>query len=179
LQQVEQRIALTVGTLSKALGSVGGFIAGPRAAIDALINTARSFIYTTALPPACSAAALAALRIVEEEPQRRARVLALASSLRNELRAMGYDCGDSASPIIPVILGESSAALRASEFLKQRGIFVPAIRPPTVPPGSARLRISLMATHEDGQIAQLLAALRELRKDLPAHSPLEKETAEP
>jgi 8-amino-7-oxononanoate synthase len=179
LQQVEQRIALTVGTLSKALGSVGGFIAGPRAAIDALINTARSFIYTTALPPACSAAALAALRIVEEEPQRRARVLALASSLRNELRAMGYDCGDSASPIIPVILGESSAALRASEFLKQRGIFVPAIRPPTVPPGSARLRISLMATHEDGQIAQFLAALRELRKDLPAHSPLEKETAEP
>ena len=163
LQNVEDRIALTVGTLSKALGSVGGFVAGPRAAIDTLINHARAFIYTTALPPAASAAALAALKIVERQPQRRRRVLALAAHVKQTLTTLGFDCGDSASPIIPVILGTAESALAAAAFLHDRGIWVPAIRPPTVPRNAARLRISLMATHTDAQVEQLLAAMRALR----------------
>jgi 8-amino-7-oxononanoate synthase len=163
LQNVEERIALTIGTLSKALGSVGGFVAGPKAAIDTLINHARSFIYTTALPPATSAAALAALKIVAREPQRRRRVMHLAAHVRQSLVTMGFDCGDSASPIIPVILGSAQSALAAAAFLRDRGIWVPAIRPPTVAPNSARLRLSLMATHTDAHVEQLLAAMRALR----------------
>jgi 8-amino-7-oxononanoate synthase len=164
LQQVEKRIGITVGTLSKALGSVGGFVAGAREVIETLVNKARSFIYTTALPPACAAAALVALKVVENEPGRRARVLKLAQHVRRELCAMGYSCGDSMSPIVPVILGDPAMALKGAAFLKERGLFVPAIRPPTVPPNTARLRISLMATHTDGQVEQLLEAMREMKK---------------
>ena len=156
------RIALHIGTLSKALGSIGGFVAGPREAIDTLINTARPFIYTTALPPACSAAALASLRIVAREPQRRARVLTLAAHVKAELVGMGFDCQDGQSPIIPVIMGSAAAAVEAAAFLRARGIYVPAIRPPTVPPNTARLRIALMATHTDAHIARLLEAMHQL-----------------
>lgn len=165
LQAVEHLITLSVGTLSKALGSIGGFVAGPRPAIDMLINSARSFIYTTALPPACSAAALAALRIIQREPARRQRVMTLAAHVKQELTALGYHCGDSASPIIPVMLpgGTAETALRAATFLQDRGLWVPAIRPPTVPPNSSRLRISLMATHTDAHVEQLLQAMRALR----------------
>lgn len=158
------RVALHIGTLSKALGSIGGFVAGPQEAIDTLINTARPFIYTTALPPACSAAALASLRIVAREPRRRARVLALAAQVKAELVQMGFACQDSRSPIIPVILGSAAAAVEAAAFLRARGLYVPAIRPPTVPPNTARLRISLMATHTEAHVAQLLEAMRELRR---------------
>jgi len=155
------RIAVHVGTLSKAFGSLGGFVAGPQEAIDTLINAARPFIYTTALPPACAAAALASLRIIQRAPQRRARVLALAGYVKAELVRLGFDCRDSASPIIPVVLGSAERALAAAAFLRERGIYVPAIRPPTVPPHTARLRISLMATHTDAHIEQLLAAMRQ------------------
>jgi 8-amino-7-oxononanoate synthase len=166
LQGVEHRIDVTVGTLSKALGSLGGFVVGARPVIDTLINAARSFIYTTALPPACAAAALAALRIVEREPARRRRVCAMAEHVRRELRALGYDCGDSTTPIVPVILGDVSHALLAAEKLRQRGLFVPAIRPPTVPPNGSRLRLSIMTTHTDTHIERLLNAMRELAPEL-------------
>jgi len=164
LQGVEGEMDVTVGTLSKALGSVGGFVCGSGAVIETLINAARSFIYTTARPPACAASALAALRIVQREPQRRERVMGLAGAVKRALLEMGFDCGDSASPIIPVILGEPEAALKAAAFLRERGIWVPAIRPPTVARGTARLRISLMATHSDEDVEQLLVAMRDLRK---------------
>jgi 8-amino-7-oxononanoate synthase len=163
------RIALHVGTLSKALGSIGGFIAGPQAAIDPLINTARPFIYTTALPPACSAASLASLNIIQREPQRRQRVMQLAGHVKAELIAMGFDCQDSQSPIIPVILGSADNALAAAALLRDRAIYVPAIRPPTVPPNSARLRISLMSSHTDAHIEQLLDAMRALREQRSDH----------
>jgi 8-amino-7-oxononanoate synthase len=166
LQGVEDRIDVTVGTLSKALGSLGGFVAGPRTVIDTLVNAARSFIYTTALPPACAAAALAALRIVEREPTRRQRVNALAVHVRRELRSLGYDCGDSTTPIVPVILEDASRALRAAEKLRQRGIFAPAIRPPTVPLNGSRLRLSFMTTHTDAQVERLLDTMRDLAPDL-------------
>jgi 8-amino-7-oxononanoate synthase len=166
LQGVEERVDVTVGTLSKALGSLGGFVAGPLAVIDTLINAARSFIYTTALPPACAAAALAALRIVEREPARRRRVNQLAQRVRVELRQMGYDCGDSVTPIVPVILGDAVRALTAAAQLRDRGLFVPAIRPPTVPPHGSRLRLSFMTTHTDGQVERLLDAFRDLVPEL-------------
>ncbi|MGN6369537.1 MAG: 8-amino-7-oxononanoate synthase [Phycisphaerae bacterium] len=170
LQGVEEQIDVTVGTLSKALGSIGGFVCGDADVIEMLINAARSFIYTTALPPASAGAALAALRIVQREPHRRQRVLALAARIKQALLDMGFQCGESASPIIPVILGEPGAALAAADYLRDRGIWVPAIRPPTVPRGSARLRISLMATHTDADVEQLLHAMRGLR-ETPALSP--------
>jgi 7-keto-8-aminopelargonate synthetase-like enzyme len=163
----ESRVALSIGTLSKALGSLGGFIAGPRAAVDSLMNHARSFIYTTALPPACAAAALAALRIIQREPARRQRVLNLAAHVRKELTALGFDCGDSQSPIVPVILGDSARAVQASQFLREQGLYIPAIRPPSVPPNSARLRISLMATHTDAHLERLVAACRKLAAKCP------------
>jgi 8-amino-7-oxononanoate synthase len=168
LQQAEGGVDVTIGTRSKALGSLGGFVAGPRAAIDTLINEARAFIYTTALPAACAAAALAALKIIVREPERRVRVRAVADRVRRELVGQGYDCGDSATPIIPVIMGSSTKALVASTFLRKRGLFVPAIRPPTVAPNGSRLRISLMATHSDSQIDKLLDALREFAANGPA-----------
>lgn len=163
-QGVSPSIALSIGTLSKAFGSIGGFVAGPRNAINTLINAARSFIYTTALPPACSAASLAALRIIESPDgrQRRQHVLALAHHVRRELQAMNFDCGRSQTPIIPIILGTPERALAAAARLRDRGLWVPAIRSPTVPRSQARLRISLMATHTDSQVEQLLAELRHL-----------------
>jgi 7-keto-8-aminopelargonate synthetase-like enzyme len=162
MQGVAGRIDVCVGTLSKALGAVGGFVTGRKVIIETLINAARSFIYTTALPPACAAAALAALRIVEREPGRRERVCRLAEHVRGELRGLGYDCGKSVTPIIPIILGDAGKTVAASERLRERGLFIPAIRPPTVPPNSARLRVSLMATHTDAQVERLIEAFREL-----------------
>ncbi|NNM88847.1 MAG: aminotransferase class I/II-fold pyridoxal phosphate-dependent enzyme, partial [Phycisphaerae bacterium] len=163
LAGVENHIAASVGTLSKSIGSIGGFVCGSQALIDTLVNEARSFIYTTALPPGCSAAALTALTIMARRPQLRRRVMALAAYVRDHLRAMDFDCGHSGSPIIPVICGSAEAALEASEVLRQSGIFVPAIRPPTVAPGTARLRLSLMATHGDDQIEFLLKQMARLR----------------
>ncbi len=163
LAGVENHIAASVGTLSKALGSIGGFVCGSQALIDTLVNEARSFIYTTALPPACSAAALTALTIIARRPQLRRRVLALAAYVREHLKTLDYDCGHSCSPIIPVICGSAESALEASEVLKQNGIFVPAIRPPTVAPGTARLRLSLMATHSDDQVELMLKQMGRLR----------------
>jgi 8-amino-7-oxononanoate synthase len=166
LQNVEDRIALSISTLSKALGSLGGFVTGPCTAIDYLINHARSFIYTTALPPACAAAALASLKIIEREPARRHRVADLANHVRHELAALGFNCGHSATPIIPVILGDPETALRAAAFLRDKGLYIPAIRPPTVPPHTARLRLSLMATHTDTHIDHLLTTFRALKSVL-------------
>ncbi len=163
LQGAEPDIAVTVGTLSKALGSMGGFVTGPAEVIEALVQRARSLIFTTAMPAACSAAAIAALDIVRGEPQRRRRLLAVSQQVRKSLEEMGFHCGRSTTPIIPVLLGEAATAVAAAEWLKSKGIFIPAIRPPTVGPGTSRLRISLMATHSDGDINQLLERMAELR----------------
>ena len=158
--QNETRVALSVGTLSKALGSIGGFVTGPRAAIETLINSARPFIYTTALPASASAAALKAIEITRRDPARRERVLKLAAQVKHELETLGFSCGDSVTPIIPVMMKDSETALRVAAYLRERGIWVPAIRPPTVK--EARLRISLMTTHRDSQIESLLSAMRDL-----------------
>ncbi len=163
LQHVEPNIAVTVGTLSKAFGCVGGFVAGSAPMVETLVQKARGFIYSTALPAACSAAALVALEIIQREPERQVRVLESAARVKAALQAMGYNCGQSCTPIIPVLLGKSQTALAAAEWLKSNGIFVPAIRPPTVPPNTARLRISLMATHTDEDIEELLRQMKSMR----------------
>ncbi len=159
LQGVEGEIDLTVGTLSKALGGIGGFLAGSREIIEWVVNTAGAFIYTTALPPAACAAAMAALDLVEREPQRRARVLALADRLRRELSGRGWDLGGSQSQIIPLIVGPADRAVELAAHLEADGLLAPAIRPPTVPTGRSRIRISLCADHSDEDLDRLMSAL--------------------
>jgi 8-amino-7-oxononanoate synthase len=154
---------LRVGTLSKALGSAGGFVAGPRRMIDLLVNRARSAIYSTAIAPAAAAAALAALGVVRS---------AEGDALRTRLRGFVQRVAPGhATPIVPVVLGPEEAALAASAALLERGLFVPAIRPPTVPPGTSRLRVTLSAAHTDAQVDALAAALAALVAGAPSRAP--------
>lgn len=158
---LEDRVPIRVGTLSKALGCVGGFVAGSRSLIEWLVNRARPYIFSTAAPAVTAAAALAALDIVENEPRRRRELLARSDGLRSRLADQGWNIGRSASQIIPIIVGQPSRAVALSAALRERGLFVPAIRPPTVPEGEACLRISLTCGHTDDMIAQLLEVLEE------------------
>lgn len=155
----ESEIDVVVGTLSKALGGIGGFVAGSAAFIEWLVNTAGAFIYTTALPPAACAAAMAALEVVDSEPDRRHRLLERAATLRRELAARGLDTAGSASQIVPLVIGDAEATVRLADRLLDEGLLVPAIRPPTVPRGSARLRISLHCEHTPSDVSRLLAAI--------------------
>jgi len=156
-------VTATVGTLSKALGGVGGFVAARREVIDLIVNRARSFIYTTALPAAACEAARAALDILRAEPERRERLRALSRSLRDRLRQAGLDVPEGETPIVPVVVGEPERALALAAALLEKGIFCPAIRPPTVPPGTSRLRISLTAEHTEEDVERLAGALVEAR----------------
>jgi 8-amino-7-oxononanoate synthase len=150
---------IRIGTLSKALGAAGGFVCGSRALVQWLANRARSYVFSTAQPAAASAAACAALDIVVAEPERRTRLLARAEQLRGELRERGWNTGRSASQIIPIVVGEPGAAVGISAALRERGFWVPAIRPPSVPAGESLLRLSLTAGHAEEMIAGLLGAL--------------------
>jgi 8-amino-7-oxononanoate synthase len=144
-----------VGTLSKALGAQGGFVCGSRLLIDYLVNCARPYIFSTALAPPAAAAARQAVSLVQAEPERRRHLLALAGRLRDGLGAPGHPH----SQIVPLIVGEAAAAVRLSARLEECGLLVPAIRPPSVPEGTARLRISLTAGHAEEDVRRLLAAL--------------------
>ena len=157
------RVTVQMGTLGKALGCAGAFIAAGREIVDLLVNRARSFIYTTALAPPIVAAAGAALDLVAREPERRAYLLTQSAELRRRLAALGLDVPPGDGPILPVIVGDSDAAMRWSSALLERGVFVTAIRPPTVPRGTARLRVTLMATHDAAALAHatnVFAAVR-------------------
>jgi 8-amino-7-oxononanoate synthase len=146
---------LRVGTLSKTLGSLGGFVAGTRPVVELIVNTARPYIFTTAPTPADAAAAHAALRVVQS-PE--------GAALTTRLRAVVDRVAGVAhpSPIIPVVIGGDAEAVEASRALLERGLLVPAIRPPTVPSGTSRLRVTLSAAHSDEQVGRLLAALENL-----------------
>jgi 8-amino-7-oxononanoate synthase len=146
-----------MGTLGKALGGAGAYLAGSRALIDLIVNRARSFVFTTGLAPAAVAAAGAAIAVVQREPERRRRVLTHAEKLRHGLRAMGLDAGGD-THIVPVLLGDNRATLSFAAALLERGVLVHPIRPPTVPAGTARLRVTPMATHTDAQLDQALEA---------------------
>lgn len=153
-----QCVAL-VSTFGKAFGLHGAFVAGPRVVIDFLVNRARPFVFSTATAPLVVAALRASLEVAQAEPARREAVHALAGRLRRHLRDAGLDCGRSSGPIVPVILGDNLAALNAAAALQQSGFDVRAIRPPTVEPGTARLRISVHADHTEPEIDSLAAAL--------------------
>ena len=163
---LESDTAASVGTLSKALGGIGGFVSASREVCDLIVNRGRSFIYTTALPAAACEAARAALAIVRAEPERRRQVLALAERLRGALQEKGFDSGQSASQIVPVLVGAPERALALAAALLEKGIFCPAIRPPTVPPGTSRLRVSLTAEHTEEDLERLVSALDDARRDI-------------
>ncbi|QCF26606.1 8-amino-7-oxononanoate synthase [Hydrocarboniclastica marina] len=155
----EEDVPLVVGTLGKALGTAGAFIAGPRLLIDYLVQFARPYIYTTAMPPAIAAATLVSLRLAEDEVWRRDHLQALIVRFRKETAALGYRLMASSTPIQPLLIGDAREASRLSQALLGRGIAVSAIRPPTVPEGSARLRVTLTSAHSHADLDQLLDAL--------------------
>jgi 8-amino-7-oxononanoate synthase len=157
-EMLEGLTVARVGTMSKTLGSLGGFVAGPTALIELLVNAARSYIFTTASTPADAAAGLAALNIVRSGEGERLcqRLASLVARV-----APGHQ-----SPIVPVVLGSEQRALDASAKLLSQGLWVPAIRPPTVPHGTSRLRVTLSAAHTDDQVSALIAGLEEVRRDV-------------
>jgi 8-amino-7-oxononanoate synthase len=161
---VEQHVDVTVGTLSKAIGSMGGFIAGPAVLADTIRNTSRAYIYTTAPPPAVCAAAMAGLEIIRTQPRRREELLQKAHCLRQALNDAGLDTGDSASQILPVVIGPAGRAMQVSRDLLAEGFLVPAIRPPTVPKGTSRLRISLCWGHTSEEIGKFHRTLVKILK---------------
>lgn len=154
--------AIQTVTLSKAAGGAGGFLVGDRAAIDLIRSRARSFIFTTACPPAVCAAGLAAIDLIEAGDEARAKLWENVAHLTQGLRGLGFDLRDSQAPIVPIVLGSNDRALKASQALWDAGLFAPAIRPPTVPEGQSRLRISVTAMHEVTHLDRLLDALRKL-----------------
>ena len=159
-------IDVMMGTFSKALASEGGFVSGSRDLIDYLVNTARSFIFSTALSPATIAVSRQALKIVRTEPQARKTLLNNARWFRGELRDSGFSVPDYPTQIISVVLGRPDVAVRFSERLMEKRIFVSAIRPPTVPAGTSRLRIGIMATHTKEDLTRATAAIKDVGREL-------------
>lgn len=153
---------LQMGTLSKALGSIGGFVAGPQEAVELIRNKARSFIYTTALAPACAAAALEALRVAQEEPVWRRRLWDNVGRWTSGLKRLGCDVICEGSQIVPVRVGTNHDTMALARALFEAGVFAPGIRPPTVPEGSARIRTSLTALHTEGDLETALRAFEEV-----------------
>lgn len=160
---LEGRVPVVMGTLSKALGAQGGFVAGGRTLCDYLRTRDRGFVFTTALAPAAAGAAMAALDIVRDEPGRRRRLHALVARLVAGAEALGYAVLPTDSAVIGILIGEAADALAVAAVLREHRVWAPAIRPPSVPEGTARLRLTVMATHEDHHIDRALDALAAAR----------------
>lgn len=160
------RVDIHMGTLGKALGGIGAYVAGSRELIDWLVNRARSFVYTTGMPPAAAASALAALDLVEREPERRQRLWDNTRFLSDGLRGLGYRIGDSRSQILPVIIGDTPQTMALAEATLRRGVFAHGIRPPTVPEGTSRIRVTPMATHTRAQLERTLDAFESAGKEV-------------
>lgn len=154
-----------MATLGKAAGVFGAFVAGEPVLIDYLLQKSRSYIYTTAMPPALCTALLVALEVIEHDEARRLHLQRLIELLRSKLRLQCWRLAESITAIQPLIVGGNEQALRLSEYLMDSGILVPAIRPPTVPKGSARLRISLSAAHSEEDVLQLVVALQQAERE--------------
>jgi len=169
---LSEEVDLVIGTLGKALGSYGAYICASRELSEYLLNAARSFVFSTALPPPVLAAAEAGLGLLEAEPQRVERLRANATALRDGLAAEGLSPGGGESQIVPLEIGDAGRTMELCERLLERGIFAQGIRPPTVPAGSSRLRFTAMATHEEEELRQAArevgAAARELGIATPA-----------
>lgn len=154
-------VQVLVGTLGKAFGTAGAFVAGSEELIETLVQFARPYIYTTSQPPALACATLKSLELLRSEHWRREHLNALIKRFRDGAQAIGLELMDSATPIQPILIGDSGRALQLSQLLRERGLLVTAIRPPTVPAGSARLRVTLSAAHSLEQLELLLEALAE------------------
>jgi glycine C-acetyltransferase/8-amino-7-oxononanoate synthase len=154
-----------MGTLGKALGGFGAYVAGSRALRELLINRCRSFVFTTALPPAVMAMGIAAIDLVMREPERRQALWSNRERLKIGLTELGYSLGNSCSQILPLMIGDPTRCMKLSEAALQRGVFAQGIRPPTVPPGTSRLRITVMATHRLEHIEQALETFKDLKQD--------------
>lgn len=155
---VESRVPFHMGTLGKALGSSGAYVVGPRDMIEYLINTSRPFMFTTAPPPGTVAAAAAALAVVQREPERRARLWSNQRRLLDGLRQLGFRLTPTVSPILPILIGSAPKALAFAEHLLANGVFAPAIRPPTVPDSTSRIRVTVTSEHTSEQIDEALRA---------------------
>ncbi|MFZ5802480.1 MAG: 8-amino-7-oxononanoate synthase [Candidatus Omnitrophota bacterium] len=155
-------VDVVTGTLSKALGGLGGFAAASETVIDYLINKARPFIFATALPPACCASALKAIELLKTEPALRTKLWKNAETLHAGIQKAGFNLSPLTSPILPVILGEEQRAVEVSQGLLDRGLLVPAVRYPTVAKGKARLRVTACAVHDDASCDLLISSLSSL-----------------
>ncbi len=160
------KIDVVMGTLSKALGSVGGYVAGKAVLKKYLTNCARQFIYTTAPSPAASGAALGALEVIEEDPGLRARLWQHTRLMREGLLALGFDLMDSEGPIISMVIGDTRKAILLHETLKKKGVFAPVIRPPTVPRNTDRIRLSILSTHTREDLDYFLSVMKKLKGTL-------------
>ncbi|MFP3851019.1 8-amino-7-oxononanoate synthase [Pseudomonas sp. W5-01] len=154
-------VPVLIGTLGKSFGTAGAFVAGSEELIETLIQFARPYIYTTSQPPALACATLKSLELLRTEHWRREHLAALIKQFRAGAQALGLELMDSFTPIQPILIGDSGRALRLSQLLRERGVMVTAIRPPTVPAGSARLRVTLSAAHSEAQVQLLLQALEQ------------------
>jgi 8-amino-7-oxononanoate synthase len=157
---VEKDVDVIMGTLSKAMGSQGGFVCGKKELIDYMVNFCRSFIYTTSLSPSSCAAALKSIELIEKEPERRKKLLSLSQKFREDLKRKGFDTGASESQIIPLMAGSVEKATGLSKRFFENGIFAPAIRPPTVPDNECRIRFSLTSGHTEDDVRKVLQVLQ-------------------
>lgn len=157
---------IVIGTLSKAVGAEGGFAAGSAVFIDFLLNHARTFIFQTAIPPASCAAAHEAFNIIEASREKRQLLFSYISMIRTSLKNMGYVVKGDHTPIIPVVIGDAHKTVIFAEKLQGKGIYAPAIRPPTVAPGESRIRITITSDHSMGDIDDLLKTFHSIGKEL-------------
>jgi 8-amino-7-oxononanoate synthase len=169
---LEDDVDLVMGTFSKSMASVGGFIAGDETVIDYIKHRARTLIFSAAPPPASVAAALATVEIMEREPERRARLWENARFFSEGLRSLGLDTAGSQTPVVPVVVGEDHAALAMVQRLDEEGVFVNCVLSPATPPGRALIRTSLMATHTREQLTRALEAIEKVARELSLPRPV-------
>jgi 8-amino-7-oxononanoate synthase len=163
---LESEVDLTMGTFSKSLATVGGFISGTKQVIEYIKHHARSQIFSAAMPPPMAAAVIAALEIVKREPERRKQLWENTNYMKEELTNLGFDTGNSDSPVIPIVIGDEVTTFTMAMRLQEEGVFANAIVPPAVPQGEAVIRTSYMATHTREHLDQALAALAKVGREL-------------
>jgi len=177
---LDEQVDIVVGTLGKALGSYGAYVCASREITELLVNAARPFIFSTALPPSTVAAAMAALNLIVSRPERADRLRRNADLLRRELAAAGLDPGGSRTQIVPLVVGDADTSVALCERALERGVFAQAIRPPTVPEGTSRLRLTVMATHREAELRHAANIIGTAARDLGlAHEAREWEWEEP
>jgi 8-amino-7-oxononanoate synthase len=162
---LEDEVDLIMGTFSKSLASIGGFVAGARSVIDHIRHTARSLIFSAALAPAAAAAAAAAMDVIDNEPERRDQLWRNTHFLHAGLTSLGFDTGDSRTPVIPIIVGDDALAFAMTRRLDDEGVFVNPVISPATPPGRALLRTSTMATHTEAQLSRALEAFARVGRE--------------